>query len=247
MTRLPSTRPTTSTSRRSAGSATGSSRPRSRTSSSPPPRYREGVLGGGPVLWAQTRRAARSSVEQRRLRQRRDPGRALVGSRQGPGRRQDGRRPARRADGFRRPPRAHGPQAAHPTRRRGSCRRPHQGRGVVASTIRARANKAWKEAGIEPITPHEARHCAISCFIAAGLDWKQISTWAGHGDVRQTWNRYGHLVPGGEEQARERLDAYLNAPTLTPTVAHDSPERRNPRQHGGSEVPLPGFEPGFPP
>ncbi len=29
-----------------------------------------------------------------------------------------------------------------------------------ASTIRARANKAWKAAGLEPITPHEARHCA---------------------------------------------------------------------------------------
>ena len=89
-----------------------------------------------------------------------------------------------------------------------------------ASTIRARANKAWTQAGLEPITPHEARHCAISYFIAAGLDWKQISTWAGHGDVRQTWNRYGHLVPGGEEQARGRLDAYLNPPKPTPTVAH---------------------------
>ena len=43
-----------------------------------------------------------------------------------------------------------------------------------ASTIRSRANKAWLEAGLEPITPHEARHCAISYFIAAGLDWKQI-------------------------------------------------------------------------
>jgi integrase len=94
-----------------------------------------------------------------------------------------------------------------------------------ASTIRARANKAWKEAGLEPITPHEARHCAISYFIAAGLDWKQISTWAGHGDVRQTWNRYGHLVPGGEDIARERLDAFLSPPNqaapATPTVAHD--------------------------
>jgi integrase len=94
-----------------------------------------------------------------------------------------------------------------------------------ASTIRARANKAWTKADLEPITPREARHCALSYFIAAGLDWKQISTWAGHGDVRQTWNRYGHLVPGGEEQARERLDAYLNPPkqipTVAQTVAHD--------------------------
>ena len=89
-----------------------------------------------------------------------------------------------------------------------------------ASTIRARANKAWKAAGLEPITPHEARHCAISYFIAAGLDWKQISTWAGHADVRQTWNRYGHLVPGGEETARERLDAFLTPTQPTPTVAH---------------------------
>ncbi|MGO9977545.1 MAG: hypothetical protein ACLP01_33085 [Solirubrobacteraceae bacterium] len=73
-------------------------------------------------------------------------------------------------------------------------------------------------------------------------DWKQISTWAGHGDVRQTWNRYGHLVPGGEEQARERRDAYLTLPTPITNEAHDPPERRNPRIDGVSGVPLPGFE-----
>ena len=93
-----------------------------------------------------------------------------------------------------------------------------------ASTIRARAHKAWKEAGLDPITPHEARHCAISYFIAAGLDWKQISTWAGHGDVRQTWNRYGHLVPGGEEAAAERLDAYLEPPGTAPPIAAPDPQ-----------------------
>jgi hypothetical protein len=41
-----------------------------------------------------------------------------------------------------------------------------------ASTIRARVNKAWEAAGLAPLTPHEACHCAISYFIAAGLDWK---------------------------------------------------------------------------
>jgi hypothetical protein len=84
----------------------------------------------------------------------------------------------------------------------------------------------------EPITPHEARHCAISYFIAAGLDWKQISTWAGHGDVRQTWNRYGHLVPGGEEQARERLDAYLTPPQPVSTVAHAPQNDETPENSG---------------
>ncbi len=118
-----------------------------------------------------------------------------------------------------------------------------------ASTIRARANKAWQEAGLEPITPHEARHCAISYFIAAGLDWKQISTWAGHGDVRQTWNRYGHLVPGGEEQARERLDAYLTPPTpittVAQTVAHAPENAETPENSGVLKYRYRDSNPGF--
>ena len=95
------------------------------------PDYREGVLGGRAVLRSQTRRAARPPVDQRRLRQRRDPRRALMGPGQGSGRRQDRRRPPRRPDGLRRPPRAHGPQAAHATRRPGPRLRPHQDRGVL--------------------------------------------------------------------------------------------------------------------
>ena len=102
-----------------------------------------------------------------------------------------------------------------------------------ASTIASRANKAWKAAGIEPITAHEARHCASSHFIAAGLDWKQISTWAGHGDLRQTWNRYGHLVSGGDHAARERLDAYLAPPSPEPTVAHPTLKHQNPHRGWG--------------
>ena len=118
-----------------------------------------------------------------------------------------------------------------------------------ASTIRARANKAWKQAGLEPITPHEARHCAISYFIAAGLDWKQISTWAGHGDVRQTWNRYGHLVPGGEDTARERLDAFLTptqpTPTVAHTVAHDPKNDETPENAGVLKYRYRDSNPGF--
>jgi integrase len=108
------------------------------------------------------------------------------------------------------------------------------------STIRSRASTAWKKAGLEPITPHEARHCAISYFIAAGLDWKQISTWAGHGDARQTWNRYGHLVPGGGREAAKRLSAYLDParlaaksdPTVAQTVAHPSTNAKSPLPTG---------------
>ncbi len=64
---------------------------------------------------------------------------------------------------------------------------------------------------LEPLTPHEARHCAVSYFIAAGCNAKQISVYIGHGDVRQTWNRYGHLMPGDEVTAAAQLDAFLEA------------------------------------
>lgn len=44
--------------------------------------------------------------------------------------------------------------------------------------------------------------------VVVGLDCKQPSTWAAHGDARQTRNRRGHLSAGGEEQAGQRLDAF---------------------------------------
>lgn len=47
----------------------------------------------------------------------------------------------------------------------------------VRSTVRSRANRAWKAAGMEPLTPHEARHCAASYLIAAGLNAKQLSVY----------------------------------------------------------------------
>jgi len=50
------------------------------------------------------------------------------------------------------------------------------------STLRTAALKAWKAAGVEPMTLHEARHRAISFFIASGLDLKQVSTWPEHSD-----------------------------------------------------------------
>jgi hypothetical protein len=46
---------------------------------------------------------------------------------------------------------------------------------------------------------------------------------AGHGDVRQTRNRYGHVLPGGEEAAAARLDAYLEPPDPKLDLAPEPP------------------------
>ena len=52
--------------------------------------------------------------------------------------------------------------------------------------------------------------------------------WAGHSDMRTTLNRYGHVIPGFERDAANRLIAYLAAPTVAhcgaaPLVAAKSP------------------------
>ena len=78
------------------------------------------------------------------------------------------------------------------------------------STVGARAHKAWKAAKLEPLTPHEARHCAASYMIACGLDWKKISEFLGHTDVRTTFNRYGKVVDEDLSDAAARLDAYFD-------------------------------------
>jgi integrase len=97
------------------------------------------------------------------------------------------------------------------------------------STIRRRALKAWgwksgpnpeahgprritlkaREDALEKIGLHEARHTFASVMIAAGVNAKALSTIMGHATIAITFDIYGHLMPGGEDEARERIDGYL--------------------------------------
>ena len=43
---------------------------------------------------------------------------------------------------------------------------------------------------------------------AAGLNAKELSVYIGHSDIRTTYIRYGHLIPGGEVAAAKRLSAF---------------------------------------
>ena len=85
----------------------------------------------------------------------------------------------------------------------------------IPSTVRRRALAAWapkegEERRLEPIGLHEARHTLASTMIAAGADLKTLSACMGHSSVTITIDRYGHLLPGSEEAAAAKLDAYLN-------------------------------------
>ena len=77
--------------------------------------------------------------------------------------------------------------------------------------LTARADKAWKDADLERITLHECRHTFASMAIAAGVNAKALSSYMGHASIQITFDRYGHLMPGNEDEAAELLDAYLAA------------------------------------
>ena len=46
-------------------------------------------------------------------------------------------------------------------------------------------------------------------MIAAGVNAKALSTYLGHASITIAMDRYGHLMPGNEDEAAGLLDAYL--------------------------------------
>jgi integrase len=75
--------------------------------------------------------------------------------------------------------------------------------------FRNRAKRAWRKMGLVPLGFHESRHTFASLMIAAGVNAKALSTYMGHANISITLDRYGHLMPGNEAEARALLDAYL--------------------------------------
>jgi integrase len=77
------------------------------------------------------------------------------------------------------------------------------------TSVAGRASRAWRRAGLEPIKLHEARHTFASLMIAAGVNAHALMKYMGHSSVMVTYDRYGHLMPGNEDEAAALLDAYL--------------------------------------
>jgi integrase len=79
------------------------------------------------------------------------------------------------------------------------------------STVRRRALAAWKLADLDPIALHEGRHTCASLLIASGANAKVIQAVMGHATIQVTFDTYGHLMPGGLEEAAAAANAYLAA------------------------------------
>jgi integrase len=77
------------------------------------------------------------------------------------------------------------------------------------TAVRKRALSAWRRAGLDPIGLHECRHTFASLLIAAGVNAKAITAYLGHASIQTTFDLYGHLMPGNEDEAVALVDAYL--------------------------------------
>jgi integrase len=84
-----------------------------------------------------------------------------------------------------------------------------------STTLDGRARTAWRRKKLARITLHECRHTFASLMIAAGVNAKALSTYMGHSSISITLDRYGHLMPGNEQEAAQLLDAYLAAASQT--------------------------------
>jgi integrase len=61
-------------------------------------------------------------------------------------------------------------------------------------------------AGLEPLRLHDLRHTHAAWLIAQGEHAKVISERLGHSSITVTFDVYGHLMPGMDEEVAERLD-----------------------------------------
>ena len=77
--------------------------------------------------------------------------------------------------------------------------------------IRDWSSRAFKRAKLTAITLHECRHTFASLLIDAGVNAKAVQTFLGHATIEMTFDQYGHLMPGIGKQARELVDADLDA------------------------------------
>jgi integrase len=96
----------------------------------------------------------------------------------------------------------------------------------VASTLDNHAQECWAAADFDLPTMHEARHTFASLLIDAGANPKAIQEFMGHANIKETFDTYGHLLPGSRDEIRERMDAYLLA-TKSVAPEHRAPNHRD--------------------
>lgn len=72
-------------------------------------------------------------------------------------------------------------------------------------------DRALEKAGLRKIRIHDLRHTYASLLIQAGESLPYVRDQLGHHSIKITVDIYGHLVPGGNKDAVDRLDDISDA------------------------------------
>jgi integrase len=83
--------------------------------------------------------------------------------------------------------------------------------------------KLLEKAGLRRIRIHDLRHTFASLLIQNGESLVYVKEQMGHYSIQLTVDTYGHLIPGGNTAAVDRLDGLEQATFRTP----DATEARN--------------------
>jgi len=78
--------------------------------------------------------------------------------------------------------------------------------------------KVLEKAQLRRVRFHDLRHTFASLLIAQGASLAYVRDQLGHASIQLTVDTYGHLVPGANRQAVDRLD---DAPPSKPQTTRD--------------------------
>jgi integrase len=71
--------------------------------------------------------------------------------------------------------------------------------------------RTLEKAGLRQIRVHDLRHTFASLLIQAGESLAYVRDQLGHHSIKVTVDIYGHLAPGGNKAAVDRLDDEVDA------------------------------------
>ena len=91
------------------------------------------------------------------------------------------------------------------TRRRLDAK-PRGGTQVDPSNLRKLFNRLLTDSKMRRVRFHDLRHTFASLLLQNGESLAYVKDQMGHSSIQVTVDIYGHLVPGGNRQAVDRLD-----------------------------------------
>lgn len=80
-------------------------------------------------------------------------------------------------------------------------------------------------AGLEQIRVHDLRHSHAALLARIGVPITEVSRRMGHESISTTWDIYGHLYPGADQDLAEKLDSIWDSNVDFQKIA-DVPQKR---------------------